>query len=76
MELGKNEILVSKNNYSHCLLKPDVLIVYLLTKQKDGKRIFYICDKDFGIKETEDKNFFKIKLSTKKGENKWKSIYK
>lgn len=67
-----NEFIVkiNKTQYSHCMLK-DVLIVYLKEKKPNGKNYFYLCDKDFGIRESEDKECYEIKL-TQKGKSEMK----
>ena len=65
---GMNEIRINKDVYSHCRTT-DVLIVYLKNKKRNGKNYFYLCDKDFGLQESEDKQCYIAKLSTKgKGE--------
>lgn len=70
-ELQENEMIINKDIYSHCVIKPDVIIVYLVVKNQMGKSRFYICDKKFGVRETRDGKSLIVKLSTKKkgGEN-------
>lgn len=63
------EIKFDKSLYSHCDIR-DVLIVYLKTKRANGKNKFYICDKTFGMQESEDRTCYVVKLLEKgKSEN-------
>lgn len=64
-----NEIRINKNTYSHCNYTDSVLIVYLNIIKENGKNYFYVCDKDFGIRESEDKQCYIVKpIKKDKGE--------
>ena len=55
---------IDKNIYSHFIIT-DVLIVYLKTLKPNGKNYFYICDKYFGLQESDDKKCYIVKLAQK-----------
>ena len=59
-----NEIKFNKEHFSHYTIS-DVLIVYLKEKKANGKNYFYICDKEYGLRESEDKKCYVVKLSHK-----------
>lgn len=58
------EIKFDKSLYSHCSIT-DVLIIYLKEKRQNGKNRFYICDKDYGMKESQDGMCYVVKLLEK-----------